>query len=85
MQPPGTLQKCVKTATALGGAQLWQHAAASELGFDKAEQNGKTPRKSLPAASGRFPRQAVTVPSTLGLPPLDRRGYQPCGRPDGVG
>jgi hypothetical protein len=27
----------------------------------------------------------VTVPSTLGLPPLDRRGYQPCGRPDGVG
>jgi hypothetical protein len=27
----------------------------------------------------------VTVPSTLGLPPLDRRRHQPCGRPDGAG
>jgi hypothetical protein len=27
----------------------------------------------------------VTVPSTLGLPPFDRRGYQPRGRPNGVG
>jgi hypothetical protein len=27
----------------------------------------------------------VTVPSTLGLPPFNRRGYQPRGRPNGVG
>jgi hypothetical protein len=26
----------------------------------------------------------VTVPSTLGLPPLDRRRYQPRGQPNGV-
>jgi hypothetical protein len=35
----------------------------------------------------RDPSQSVgvTVPSTLGLPPLDRRGHQPRGRPDGAG
>jgi hypothetical protein len=27
----------------------------------------------------------VTVPSTLGLPPFDRRGYQSRGRPNGAG
>jgi hypothetical protein len=43
----------------------------------------ESPRDSAPMYVTRSP--VVTVPSTLGLPPFDRRGYQPRGRPNGVG
>ena len=91
MRPPGTPQKRVKTATAFGGARLWQSAVAGKIGFDFGNDEdeddneegctnkGQTDKQAKAKRNKKAPRKSLPA----AFPLLSKTSRRRCRVPGG--